>query len=371
MKKKDILKIIESNEFINRNKKINDFNKNNYNHLFPNIPSLEEEFNILKQELSDKTAKLQEKKECLKKISCNHDVRFHYHAGWVNDSKCIFCGKTINGDNIINGNTIYNSVNRNRKCVMLDTEFLYEDSFGSDFVEGYSEKQIYDIIKDILKDKQDNEEINFIEEFKNLKLDNCKINEQEFEKEYYVLVIGGSNKHYVNQNQYITSDKLLDSIDIAYFLSGIPKVKLELLENNETYKSQKFKDFFPYEKTHNVLFETYKSLCELNEKINSEKHVPFDIIIDLSSLIQYDQIVTPYQLKLKELFPNSYIINILNGESKSELELLKLLKEKLQTYQEAYAYTNKKYYYLNEDNIESSNLEDTCNHIRKLVLKTK
>jgi len=379
MTKKEILKIIEMELFIINNNKImkipEPYDNSNIrideSMWFPNIPELKSDFDILKKEIKKVIGIIDEYRLELNKIkreiTCNHTIREFYNYGFCNTSKCIFCNKIINGDNVKNGNTIYNDINRNKNCVMIQMQDYDEDGH---LINGYTIKQVYEIIKEILKDKQDDEGIDFIKEFKKLNLKYCEIDERPLEKEYYVLIIGGSNKHYINEKQYIISDKLLDSIEIAYYLCGIPKVNVELIENKEAYETQKFKKRFPYTNISNIKFENYSLVEELNKKIELEKNVPFDIIIDMSTLFEYkDEHIKPYNLNLKEVFPNSYNIKIEKHGLKTSQELLKILKDNLTIYDNAYLQSNNEYYYLNNENFEKTNLTQTCKNIKKLILK--
>lgn len=376
MTKKEILKIIESKELILDNEEILQITKTRFgnniseDNWFYKIDDLKEEFETLKKELRDVVISVQNAENelsNLKNIDCKHEVRLAYKAGFVNSSECVFCGKHIDGDNLGCANTIYKDINRNKKCVMFAGTF--DD--GWSYCSGYSLKYVFNIIKDILKDKNDNEEINFIEEFKKLDIEDCKIDEREYEKEYYVLIIGGSNKYYINDTHYIVGKSLSDSSYITHYLCGIPKVNVELFENKDTYDSKKFTENFPYTNISRTRFDKYETLEELKKIIEEEKHVPFDLIIDVSSLFEYqDNNITEYNLDLKELFPNSYIINISKYDLNSEKEFLNHLKQKLLTYNNAYIQTNKnKYHSIENEGIKESNLEETCDGIKKILLK--
>ena len=54
----------------------------------------------------------------------------------ISSSTCVFCQKSIYGDNTSNANTIYNDINRNRGCVMF-TEERYDENY-EDYIEGYT-----------------------------------------------------------------------------------------------------------------------------------------------------------------------------------------------------------------------------------------
>ena len=342
MKKKDILRIIELNKTISKNQKLISITRHerfpsikiDEEYWFPDITDLKEEFDILKQEIKDaieenKTA-FDELKELTK--NCNHDVRLQANSFMVSSSTCVFCQKSIYGDNTSNANTIYNDINRNRGCVMF-TEDRYDENY-EDYIEGYTFQEVYNIILKLLENKNMDEEIDLKEELKKLNLDKCHIDERPFEKEYYVLIIGGSNTIQINDTSYITSTKTITGAKLAKLLGGIPKVKIELLENPDTYSKEEFKKIFPYTNIAGYRFFNYSTIEELEKQLEKEKHVPFTLIIDASNLqdftISNNQITpTNYDLNLHNLFPNSHIINLCNYQEKDEKDILTTLKNKL------------------------------------------
>lgn len=379
MLKKEIIKAIDNNILIKNNEDILDITKYELNisgvprkcdkdesEWFPEVEGLKEEFDVLKREVVDTKNRVDIAKNELKNLKCDCKVRLYYNALFMSYSKCVLCGKTFNDENVINGNTIYNSKNRNRQCVMIKGEYEDDDVYCA----GYKKEGVYPIIKNILKDKMDDEEINFINEFKKLNLIDVKIDEREFEKEYYVLIIGGSNKHYINDNIYVAGKTLLNEVDIAKFLCGIPNVYVEILENSESLDSSIFNKKFPYKGINNVRIDGYDTIEQLKKIIDQEKNVPFDLIIDASNLFKYDNNdIVSYNLSLKDIFKDSTIIKIENGNIKKQKEFLGILKEKLVTYNNAYIHLNDQYYYLNKEEMDSLSINDTCQNIKKMLLK--
>ena len=99
--------------------------------------------------------------------------------------------------------------------------------------------------------------------------------------------------------------------------------------------------------------------------------IPFKVIIDLTDLYDY-QIddykfsSKPYDLNLEELFPHSQIIKVPKLSSKSLQELKEfLLSQEITTY----ANVDKDYYYLNENEVTKTDLEETCQNIKTLLRK--
>lgn len=342
MKKKDILRIIELNRTISKNQKLISLTRHerfpnikiDEEYWFPDISDLNQEFAILKQEIKEAIEENQLSIQTLKELTqdCSHTVRLQTNSFMISSSTCIFCKTHIYGDNTGDANTIYNDINRNRNCVMF-TEDRYDENY-EDYIEGYTFQEVYDIILKILETKDNDEEIDLIQEIKQLKLDKCYVDERPIEKEYYVLIIGGSNTIKINENSFMTSNKTLTGAKLAKLLGGIPKIKVELLENPDTYSKDDFKKIFPYTNIVGYRFFTYESIEDLEKKLKNEKDVPFTLIINASNLQEFtisnNQITTTsHNLNLSTLFPNSHIIDLLNYHDKDEKEILTDLKEKI------------------------------------------
>jgi len=342
MKKKDILKIIELNKTLAKNQNLILLTKHpqitsiefDEEYWFPDIPDLNDEFNILKQEIKKAIKENQISLQDLKQLTkdCHHEVRLQANSFMISTSTCVFCKKTIDGDNTSNSNTIYNDINRNRNCVMF-TEDRYDENY-EDFIEGYTFNDVYDILLKIIENKSDDEEINLITELKQLKLNKYYVDERSYEKEYYILIIGGSNTKQINENSYMTSTKTIIASKLAKLLGGIPKVKVELIENHDTYSSNDFKKIFPYTNITGYRFFNYSTIEDLEKQLEKEQHVPFDLIINAANLQEFiisnNQISTKnYDLNLQSLFSSSHIINLNINQDKDEKELLTIIKETL------------------------------------------
>lgn len=348
------------------------------NHVFPNIAELKNEFDILKEE--QQVAKEIHENSCndIQNLECNHEVRITYHNIFTSHSKCTLCGKSINGDNCLNG-TIYNDVNRNRYYASFPGSYDDED-YG--FVQGVEEETTHKYILDILNNYNDEDEVDLVQEIKKLDLKECTIYEKPFKKENYILIIGGSNKQYISSNSYLTSKIENISMEIAHYFTGLAKANVEVLDSPEILASKKFQEYFPYQYS-NSKFVPYNTYEELIKEINSlSGFCPFDLIIDVSNLNKYDvndnQIKqTKIDLGLNNLFPKSFIISIKEFENLSKKEILEKLKEKILEFNILVGYetdcrNNGKFYSLqNEENElkEHNKLYDLCDEVKRLVLK--
>jgi len=360
MKKKDLLKLIEAKyKIINNNQFINAL-------AFPKIDDLENEFGILKKEIETSREAVKIGKEIIDSYNCNHPVRLIHYGTFWSTSYCVFCDKGIDSDNVSNWEY---SKNRNKYCVILDDKEQEDEDDYYIIEDGYTINQVFKIILEIIKDKNDDEDIDLIQEFKKLNLNNCKINEEPKINENYILILSGSNKQYIDDESFITKKAIENGIDFAEFFSGILNTKIELIDNFESKESLNFKNKFMNHR--NFKFTSYKTIDELNEKLNNDKKIPFKIIIDLSELYNYDIennsiIKEPININLNEIFPDSKIIKIKNLTKKSLEELSKFLKENIDI-NNLYGYKDESYYYLENNEINKNNLENTCNKIKKLL----
>lgn len=379
MKKREIVNLIELNKKIldgNRYKKI----------IIPELDELNEELNILKKEIEEEIKVSDEAKDKIKECDCDHSVRFHYPGGWgyMRDDKCVFCEKGFEADNIVHGNTIYEDVNRNRYCVRFTTNYFYDEDFYCN--NAYSELEVYELLLKIIENIDDENEIDFVLLLKNLNIKDCKIDERRKEKTHYILIISGSNKYSISEIGYITCDRIPLITNFASLFASIPGVRIELLDNEDTFKEKNFTDRFDINKMRNIRCVHYETIEELKEEIHKEKDVPFDIIIDMSSLYDYKidngKIISEkVDINFKEIFPNNYVIKIDDFGSRDQVEILEILKEKLLSYNEAYSYIkpNKKhsmyredkgdFYKVNGDSLGTSEVNDIYKNVRKVLSK--
>jgi len=297
-------------------------------------------------------------------------VNLKHYELFASYSKCIFCDKKIMGNNCINWEY---SMNRNKYCIDFIAKYTSDDE---DYYikDGYTNEQVYEIIKKILKDKKEDEEIDLVQEIKKLNLPNCHINEEKKVDENYILIIGGSNKQFIDNESYLYKQGLKVGLHFLKYFSSLLNTKIELIDNSETLESKDFKESFP-EKNYNLKFTTYSTTSELEKILFTQKDIPFKIIIDLSELYEYKVTNNSISkekvtLKLKELFPNSHIIRIDNLSKKSTEELFQYLK-KVQDNNNLYLYQKEKYYHLESEEIKKENLENTCRRIKRLLRSKK
>lgn len=368
MKKEQILKLIDANKTIKKNAPLLSITKEerfnttkSKEYWFPNIEDLKEEFNVLSEEVQ---SALDETTNCEKCFSdCSHDVRLeHYHL-FGKYSKCVFCEKTIESNNNISWEL---STNRNRYCVNLSAKHQDDDDHG-DIPDGYTNEDVFEIIMNIIKDKKDDEDIDLIQEFKKLKLNHCNINEEKKVNENFILIIGGSNKHYIDYESYLYKKGLNIQLDFIQYFSGLLNTKVKLIDNNDVFDNKNKEKYFPKD-NYNLKFVNYETIDDLEKILSSNKDIPFKLIIDLSEIYLYETKNNSiskkiYNLNLQEYFKESKIIRINNLSSKTLDELTLILKEN----NDLYAYQNDKYYYIDNDDIKSDDLENTCNKLKRLL----
>lgn len=375
MKKSEILKLIEANKIIKKNCALLSITRDNVvktllideKYWFPNIDELKKEFDVLREEVQSALDETANSKKYIQGSGCKHEVRLKYFGLFGGDSRCIFCDEIIAPNNCT---SFEYSINRNKYCVDLIAKYQVDEDYN-DVEDGYADEDVYEIIIDILKDKEDEEEIDLIQEFKKLNLKKCKINEEKKVNENYILIIGGTNKQFVDDESYLYKKGLRVGIDFVKYFSSLLNTKVELIDNSETLESD---DLKALSKDHyNLKLTNYSTTEELEKILLKQRKIPFKIIIDLTELYEYkvsDDTITKESvtLKLDEYFPNSHIIRIGNLSRMSLEELSNFLKN-TQNSSDLYAYQSNKYYYLNDHEIESDNLENTCGKFKRLLKK--
>jgi len=379
MKKREIVNLIELNKKILDGRKYKEI-------VIPKFDELNEELNILKKEVDEGIKISEESREKIKQFSCDHSVRFHYPSGWgyMRSDECIFCGKSFEADNIVHGNTIYEDVNRNRYCVRFTTNYFHDEDFYCN--NAYSELEVYDLLLKIIDNIDDEEEIDFVKLLKNLNIKDCKIDERRKEKTHYILIISGSNKYSISEIGYITCDRIPLITNFASLFASIPGVRIELFDNDDTFKKKNFTDRFDINKMRNIRCVHYETIEELKEEIHKEKNVPFDLIIDMSLLYDYKisdgKIISEkVDINFKEIFPDSYIIKIDDFGNREQVEILEMLKDKLLSYNEAYGYIKPKknysmyrqeeddFYKAGEENLGTTDVNDVYKRLRRVLVK--
>ena len=309
---------------------------------------------MLKKEIKKGIEETEQSKKYLKAINCNHEVRLNYYGDYCSHSVCVFCNKTIAGDNVVNWSL---PRNRNKYFVMFPAK--EQDDY---IIEGgYTKEDVYNIILKILSTKTEDEEIDLVQEFQKLNLDKCSINTERKIDENFILIIGGSNRQYIDEETYITKssvvhtyynlnvlgvrEKDIISLNILSYFSGLLNTKVELLENHEIYQSKQFQENFS-DKDQNLNFKSYNTIEELKDELEKQTKISFKFIIDVSDLYEYkvdNNIIRKESvyLPLEAYFPNSKIIRISDLQQKSA----------------------------EDDKVFSLNLKNTCDKLKIMMSK--
>jgi len=293
-KEGDIMKKIEIIEFLEYRKyqiEIKYKIKNNYQYI-------DKLFN---------TKKLNEYKEKVKHIKCKHPLLFGNPSGFGTFYHCMLCNKDF-----INW---YDLEKIKEKVQIIED---YEDGDGQ-FYRRYNFIDVYNMIMDILKDYNDEDEVDLSNEFLKLFNENIigdvTINGKHYTKEYNVLLIAGSNEIKIDDNTYIRKDNR-DIDDIIKYLGYLNRVKVTTINNSN--------------KINLVHRLEYKTIEEFNNMLDELKDNKYNLVIDLSNLFKYeikdgDINILPIKLNLKELFPDSMILDL--KDRKEKIEFYKLLKD--------------------------------------------
>ena len=372
MKKKDIINLINAKSIIKKNYNLLKPIKTDDGYLeedkwFPNIEKYKEQFDILKKEISDALNETKIAESIANNIKCDHEVRLkHFGAFWSN-YECVFCGKSVSSDNLIDW---FQSMNRNKHTISFYDKYQEDEDGYYTTNNGKTKEEVIDMILRILAKYNDEDEVDLVNELSKLEISGMEINKEPRKEENYILIIGGTNLMYIDPNEgiYVRKNYKSSTIDFLNYFSQLFNTKIAIIENPNTLIK---KEFIEHEKNYYLKFYNYNNLIELNNNLSNLKSVPFKVIIDLSDLYDYqfnDKTFSskPYDLNLKELFPRSQIIKVQNLSSKSLQKLKKfLLSQKITTY----ANIDKDYYYLNQDKVTKTDLEETCENIKTLLRK--
>ncbi len=376
MKKKEILYLINRYKtIINNNGLLNPIKLTmhgricnilkNEDEWFPNVSELKEQFEVLKQELLqaiDENEKLIRDTAIVKK--CDHQVRIKYYNPFAAYYECVLCGK-------FSPNRFFESKYDNNYTV----NFIGGNVEDDDYIENekYREK-ILNIILKILKKFNDDDEVDLVAEFSKISKEYKKyisyIDTNPRREENYILIIGGTNKFYLNNEDkiFINEDYESNTFDFLDYFRKLLNTKVGIIENEKELSNRKYDDM---KKDKQLEFIKYDTIESLNKYLNELKEIPFKIIINLSSLFDFsvedDEIVKhPYNLNLQEMFPGSHIINISKLSSKSIEEIKSFLSK-----QKEISYVkpddDENYYYVQHDEVLESNINSTCESIKELV----
>ena len=291
MKKKEILEIIKNKKIIENSilLSLKQVCCEDNQELFDNLIKTYDEVNKQYQEDVKAT---QEYNEFQDSGVCDHPIRqltYEDSDGLCAESfyECIFCGHYIPE---YQNQAIWFQRRYYNECIFIKK---------ADF-------QILDFLLNLLNTKDDNEEINFIEEFKKLNLDSNIFTVNDTKKfENYIIVISSTldTRDKIPPNELIFLDKIsqIKEIDILLFLGYHAKLYSSL-------------GLSPLSKGV-VCARTNKSdIYEI-----SQKNIPLKMIINLTNNLNICD--ATINQELKELFPASQIINLteLNSQAIDEI----------------------------------------------------
>ena len=372
MKKKDIINLINAKSIIKKNYNLLKPIKTSDGYLpeerwVPSVEKYKEQFDILKSEILDSINETKIAESVVDNIKCDHEVRLKHCGTFWSESECVFCGKSVSSDNLIDW---FQSIYRNKHTVSFYDKHQRDEDGYYTAENGKTKDEVIDMILRILAKYNDNDEVDLVSEFSKLNISGMEINKEPRKEENYILIIGGTNLMYLDSNEgiYVRKNYKSSTIDFLNYFSQLLNTKIAIIENTDTLMR---KEYIDDQKNNYLKFYNYNNLIELNNYISNLKSVPFKVIIDLTDLYEYqynDNIFSskPYDLNLEELFPHSQIIKVAKLSSKSLQELKGfLLSQEITTY----ANVDKDYYYLNENEVTKTDLEETCQNIKTLLRK--
>ena len=328
----------------------------------PECDALKEEFATLKKELIEVRKKADKQKEIRDKIikDCKHEVRREvsetYGFGYDIFYYCVFCGKRIHKSPVWK-----ESINVNNHAVNLLGDMYYDaDGYPCKVDGGYSKEAVYKKIKQIVKNLNDDETIDFIKEFTKLNLKNCTITDKKDKKEYYIMIIAGNNQEKI-QDFNLFKPCNLKALDFFKYFSSILNCKILYVSNKTNDEINKIK-----KENYNII-ETreYKSIKDLEYILEEYQEIPFNLIIDLSELSIYEvkdnkMERTIYDLELQKKFPKTLVYNF--EEDKQQ-------QKERDSHVITYSLEDKKYHILEEDKYVTQDIEGTCLKLKRELKK--
>ena len=371
MKKREILYLINRYRIIVKNIRLINPIKLTFNekYWFPDVNELNEQFKILKEEILqaiDENEKLIKDTTITKK--CDHQVRIKYYSLFHTYYECVLCGKYCSNEKWFKPKYDDNHT-VNFAGGDIDDEYYRPDT-------KYREK-ILNIILEILKNFNDDDEVDLVDEFSKIsdKYKECisYIDTNPKKEENYILIIGGTNKYYLSDGDklFINEDYESNTFDFLDYFSRLLDTKVGILENEKELSKRKYDDM---KKDEQLKFMEYDTIRSLNGHLNRLKEIPFKIIINLSSLLDFsveDGRVEkrPYDLNLQEMFPGSHIINISKLSDKSIEKIKAFLSVQKET---SYVKpdNDENYYCVKHDEILGSDINETCEKISRLIRRS-
>lgn len=317
MIKKEIIEFIKNKNIINNSKILPLYNhcssNSKYEKMFTQL--LNSHDDLLKQYENEKKA-LQEYNKFISSNLCNHQVREKVidddEKYWLDIEptycyQCIFCKHKI--------------------PVKKENADWFQKHFYNNCV--YLEKinfNIFNFISDLLKDKQDYEEIDFVKKFKNLDLDNCLVNDEERPENYVMLIYDGNmfsrdTREYSQELILLSHLSKLKNIRFQLISHTLNRHRLETLSwyANFPRDSYNFKSNleFPQDIDFSYPEDLYAEDGNLIHVLNKDEKekIDFKLVVNLTPSIKETVDLDSREKlivndELKKRFPNSTIINI-------------------------------------------------------------
>lgn len=318
MKKEIIMKIIkfkiEEEKTPNEDELIESLNEG-FSKLYTNdVDNIKiEQIEILIKKCLELKSKLKKQQYSGKEIykhfcksnSCNHQVRQlktkidddDWFSTKYLEYDCVFCGHSISA-NKSNQDWFYERYYNN--CVFIEDENI----------------DVYKLILKILQNKKDDENIDFVEEFKKLNLDSSICTIADKKQQNNIMIIDSIDKD------------IDDTLILLDYLSKIDGIRVRLF-SRKIYRQDHtiFKIGYSFPKKMK-LNDQYCIVDELEK--DEQNHIPYKLIINLADMEEYEveriipacllphnckdnntyKIEKPDFEKIKEMFPNSIITDI-------------------------------------------------------------
>ena len=335
---------------------------------FPKVDDLKDEFEILKKEIKDVVKNKNDAENFFKNYKCNHPVRIsNFDYGYRNKyvDKCMLCGEKLSNSVINRASDIKTIAEKNNEFVtFIGKEDVTPDGFLVDYeyVINYTEEDIIEILQKLLENI-DSEEFDLVYEIEKLNLEKCVINKPQ--NKSLILVIAGSNKEYIDNYSYITSKNNINDKKILDHFLNLYNAATLIVGDDNTLKKYELKDDL-------LVYMEYDTIEKLNTVLNYYTNVPFDLIIDISSLYTYKLGNTQeerYKLPLKDMFPNTRIVTIKDFSNNTMENMENYLKDaSYNTYACQHDRYNTCYTYYDKDDMEKKkSIDDACNEVIRLI----
>ena len=257
----------------------------------------------------------------LKSNSCNHQVRQlktkiqdddMFPIKYL-DYDCVFCEHSIPA-NKSNKDWFYEHYYNN--CVFIEDENI----------------NVYKLISKILEDKNDNDNINFVEEFKKLNLDSSMCTIIDKKQQNNIMIIDSFDKDMDNTLILLDYLSKIAGIRVRLFSRRIDKQEHTIFEIGYSFPEK-----MKYQGQYHIVDELRK---------DKEEHISYKLIINLSDMEEYEverpisplagsklykkntyKFEKPDFEQIKKMFPNSIMINIKEVNKETIESLLTTISE--------------------------------------------